>query len=63
MKQHNLIATGDDFSKVKLFRYPCNSEGASNMRYQGHSSPISNIKFSSDGTYVVSTGADEKTII
>jgi hypothetical protein len=33
MKKTNIIVTGDDFSKIKLYRYPCVDENASNLRF------------------------------
>ncbi len=33
----SVIATGDDFGKIKLFRYPAVSENAGFNAYGGHS--------------------------
>lgn len=33
MKNQNVIATGDDFSKIKLFRYPCVHANSSYNRF------------------------------
>ena len=39
-----ILATADDFGLVKLFRFP--AVGASQNKYYGHSSQVTNIKFS-----------------
>ena len=50
------LATADDFSKVKVFRYPvCNKRQLYN-EYKGHSSHVTNIKWSFDDKLLISTG-------
>lgn len=60
--QGNVIATGDDFSKVKLFKYPCPVERSSFVKVVGHSSHVTNVRFTADGTYLISTGGHDKSI-
>jgi len=60
-----VIATADDFSKVKLFRFPCPAEKAKFVEYSGHSSHVTNVSFSRNKTgqkYVLSTGGEDKAI-
>ena len=59
----NILATADDFGKVKLFKYPCVVENASCNSYMGHSSHVTKIKFTNNDKYVVSTGGNDKTLI
>src|SRR3546814_145062 len=47
----HLLATSDDFGKVKLFRYPCVDAGAQFTEYLGHSSHVTNIRWSHDDRY------------
>lgn len=58
----NVLATGDDFSKVKLFKYPVAIERASFTKVVGHSSHVTNVRFTSAGTYLISTGGHDKSI-
>jgi len=58
-----VLATGDDFGKVKIFKYPCVMEHASSKEYMGHSSHVTKVKFSANDQYVVSTGGNDKTVI
>jgi echinoderm microtubule-associated protein-like 6 len=60
-----VLATADDFGKVKLFRYPCVVESGSAQfnEYMGHSSHITKCKFSSGDNYLVTTGGHDKTVL
>ena len=58
----NVIATADDFSKVKLFKYPCPIEGSSYVKYVGHSDHVTNVRFTAQGDYLISTGGFDKSI-
>jgi len=58
-----VLATGDDFSKVKLFKYPCVVKHAAAKEYRGHSSHVTRVKFSFDDRYLVSTGGYDKAVI
>lgn len=64
-RSHNkkLIATGDDFSKVKLFKYPACIQKQSFNVCKGHSSHITGIKWSHKDDYMISIGGLEKSII
>lgn len=41
----DIIATADDFSKIKLFKFPCYTEKSSFGKYSGHSSHVTNVRF------------------
>ena len=58
-----LMATGDDFGMVKLFKYPCVIEKAENHEYSGHSSHVTKVKFSANDRFVVSTGGNDMTVM
>jgi len=55
--------TGDDFSKIKVFRYPLHKKTAAFNRYNGHASEISNLRFNYNDTVLLSIGGSEKSII
>lgn len=64
-RSHNgkLLASGDDYSKIKLFKYPaCFQKQFFNV-YKGHSSHITGIKWSYNDDYMISIGGLEKSII
>uniref|UniRef100_A0A8B9RF27 EMAP like 6 n=1 Tax=Astyanax mexicanus TaxID=7994 RepID=A0A8B9RF27_ASTMX len=56
------VVTGDDFGLVKLFDFPCPEKFAKHKRFFGHSAHVTNIRFSYDDKYVVSTGGDDCSV-
>jgi len=58
-----VLATGDDFGKVNLFKYPCVQEKSASKSFIGHSSHVTEVKFSASDKYVISTGGNDKTVI
>jgi len=58
-----LLATGDDFGQVKLFKYPCVKEQAGFNDYYGHSSHVTGVKFTANDTFLVSAGGNDKTVM
>ena len=60
--ERQLIATADDFGKVKLFRYPCIVPYADHKPYSGHSSHVTNVTFSCDDSWLVTTGGEDAAI-
>eukprot|EP00823_Brevimastigomonas_motovehiculus_P003572 TRINITY_DN2198_c0_g1_i1.p1 TRINITY_DN2198_c0_g1~~TRINITY_DN2198_c0_g1_i1.p1 ORF type:complete len:729 (+),score=199.58 TRINITY_DN2198_c0_g1_i1:69-2255(+) len=57
-----LLATGDDYGFVNLYRYPC-LEGNQKLAFKGHSSHVQRVVFTSDGKYVLSAGGNDKCIL
>jgi microtubule-associated protein-like 6 len=60
-KSCELIATADDFGLVKLFRYPCITEGAKWSEFSGHSSHVTNVRWSASDN-LISTGGNDKCL-
>lgn len=58
-----IIATGDDFSKVNLYKYPSVVPQSHAKEYIGHSSHVTKVKFSNDDRFLVSVGGYDKTVI
>ncbi|KAM9364927.1 echinoderm microtubule-associated protein-like 6 [Pholidichthys leucotaenia] len=56
------VVTGDDLGLVKLFNFPCTEKFAKHKRYLGHSAHITNIRFSHNDKYVISTGGDDCSV-
>ncbi len=61
-KDHKLIATGDDFGLVNVYRNPCR-ENHKARSYRGHSEHVTNLKFHGFGEHLISTGGQDKTVI
>lgn len=58
----DLLATADDFGRVKLFRCPCTSTSAAFLYGLGHSSHVTNIRWLVGDRYVVSTGGNDRAV-
>lgn len=59
----NIIASGDDFGCVKLFKYPCVVPKAEFKDYYGHSSHVTSVRFSANDEYLFTTGGNDKTVM
>ena len=58
----SVVATGDNFSKVKLFKYPCPVKKAGYVKVVGHSSKITKVRFTTNGNHLISIGGKDKTV-
>uniref|UniRef100_K3WHU2 EF-hand domain-containing protein n=1 Tax=Globisporangium ultimum (strain ATCC 200006 / CBS 805.95 / DAOM BR144) TaxID=431595 RepID=K3WHU2_GLOUD len=61
-KDGTLLATGDDFGKVKVFRYPCALEKASSVELRGHASHVTNVRWSPHDHFIVSVGGNDRCV-
>ena len=61
-KSGKVLASGDDFGKVNLYRYPVVSKEPEGHNYRGHSSHVTNVHFTCDDRYVLSTGGADLSI-
>ena len=57
-----LLATGDDWGLVNVFRNPC-LEKHQCQSYRGHSEHVTQVEFSDDDKYILSTGGQDQTTI
>ena len=57
----NFLATGDDFGQVKIFRYPAVEESSKFITLEGHSSHVTNVRWTA-GEYLLSTGGNDNCI-
>lgn len=58
-----VIATGDDYSKVKLFKYPSVVRNAGFKEYKGHTGWVTKVQFLWDDRHLISIGGYDKTVI
>jgi microtubule-associated protein-like 6 len=56
---YSLLASGDDFSKVRILRYPSIKKSSEAVEGHGHSSHVTNVKFSLDDKRIFSTGGED----
>jgi len=57
-----VVVTADDYGKLKLFRYPCLTKGAAHHEYGGHSSHVTNARFTGNDTHVITTGGNDRCV-
>jgi microtubule-associated protein-like 6 len=58
----HLVATSDDFGKVRVLKYPCVDEGSPSLQCLGHSSNVMNVRWSSGDSHLISVGGNDKSI-
>ena len=61
--EYQLVATADDFSLVKVYRYPCLKKGAQGVIGKGHSSHVTNVRFTPNDGYLISIGGDDQCVM
>ncbi|KAI4812331.1 hypothetical protein KUCAC02_023729 [Chaenocephalus aceratus] len=57
-----VLVTGDDLGLVKLFRFPCHRKGAKFKKYIGHSAHVTNVRWSHDLQWVLTTGGADHAL-
>jgi len=57
-----LVASADDFSKVRILKYPSITVNSEAVVGSGHSSHVTNTKFSSKDEYLYSTGGEDNCV-
>jgi microtubule-associated protein-like 1/2 len=57
-----LVATGDDFGLVNIFRDPCRN-GSKPLSLRGHSEHVVRVAFSPDDQYLFSVGGYDQTLM
>ncbi|KAG8014924.1 Echinoderm microtubule-associated protein-like 6 [Nibea albiflora] len=57
-----VLVTGDEMGLVKLFRFPCLKKGAKFKKYIGHSAHVTNVRWSNDLQWVISTGGADHAV-
>lgn len=58
-----LLAVGDDFGKVRLFRYPAIQARAASHEYPGHSSHVTAVRFLCGDSRLLSAGGKDCAVI
>ncbi|CAL4066981.1 unnamed protein product [Meganyctiphanes norvegica] len=59
----DLLATGDDFGKVRLFAAPAHNHHAPSEEYGGHSSHVTDVGFLSDDSFLISAGGNDTAVM
>ncbi|XP_050404187.1 echinoderm microtubule-associated protein-like 2 isoform X5 [Patella vulgata] len=62
-KNHTVIASGDDFGKVNLYKYPCCKPRSSCHSYKAHSSHVTAVNFLFDDSRLITAGGRDMAIM
>ena len=54
--QSPVLAAGDNFGRIRLFRYPCTSSRATSKVYRGHATDIAKVRWAAGDAHLVSAG-------
>ncbi|KAI6657027.1 Echinoderm microtubule-associated protein-like 6 [Oopsacas minuta] len=57
------MATGDDLGYVRIYKYPSYVNKAKHKSYVGHSAHVTCVRFSNNGSYLVSLGGNDTSIL
>jgi WD40 repeat protein len=61
--EYHALAAADDFGDLRVYKYPCVQPEAQAVLARGHSSFVSNVKWSANDKYIITTGGEDQTII
>jgi microtubule-associated protein-like 1/2 len=59
----NIIATGDDYGLVNIYRNPVRDNTHVARSYRGHSEHVTKVKFMNNGEYLLTVGGMDQTLI
>ena len=62
-QEMRILAAGDDHGKVRLLEYPCVVKNSEGVKGRGHSSHVTNVKFTQNDKLLISTGGEDQTIL
>jgi microtubule-associated protein-like 6 len=59
----NVLATGDNFGNLKLFRYPCWSLGAASHEFRAHGGRLGDVAFTNEDSHLITCGEDDRSLM
>lgn len=58
-----VVACADDFSQIRIYKFPCLKREQGSIVLSGHSSHVTNVKFNSEDSYLYSTGGEDQCVM
>lgn len=62
-KEYQALAVVDDSGAMDVYKYPCIKAASESVTVKGHSSFITNVRWSPDDSHIITTGGEDQTII
>jgi microtubule-associated protein-like 6 len=59
---YKMLCTADDWGKVNVFRYPCLTKGSEPVVGKGHSSHVTNVRWSLKDNFIFSCGGEDNCV-
>eukprot|EP01033_Poteriospumella_lacustris_P007987 gene7987-5748_t len=57
-----VIAASDAIGRIKIYSYPCVLPNAPDKCYRGHTNKVTNLRFSHDDNFVITTGGPDQCV-
>lgn len=57
-----ILAAGDNFGRIRLFRYPCTTSLAKSKEYRGHGPNITKVRWAGGDSHLVSCSASDRCV-
>lgn len=61
--EYHMLAVADQFKRIKIYKYPCLRKNSEGVVGKGHSSAVSNVKWSCDDQYIYTTGESDGMVM
>ena len=58
-----LLAAADDFSTVRIYKFPCLKNSSKPVILKGHSSHVTNVKWGPRDRMIYTAGGEDQSII
>ena len=58
-----MLAAADDYSTIRIYKYPCLKNSAKSVILEGHSSHVTNVKWGESDQFLYSAGGEDQTIM
>ena len=62
-RYHNHLFVGDDFGRIRVYNYPCWKVNSEHKKLFGHSSHVTRVKVSKDGSVMASAGGMDGAVL
>lgn len=63
MNDFYLLAAGNDHGKVAVYNYPCLIKNSKYIQGKGHSSHVTNVRWTKDDSHIISVGGEDQCVM